>query len=119
MTLDHTIIPCSNNKERAEFYASILGLERAGEYSHFEVVVAGHGLKLLFDTRINFESHHYAFRAEPEEYNAIFKRIKRRNIQFGSSPGNRSNAKEYEHDGEKGFYFDDIDGHVLEVITTA
>ena len=119
MTLDHTIIPCSNSKERSEFYAAILGLEHRGEYSHFEVVMAGHDLKLLFDTRPNFESHHYAFRASADEYNAILKRIKRRNLLFGSSPGNRVNSEEYESDGNKGFYFDDIDGHVLEVITEA
>lgn len=117
MTLDHTIVPCSNSKERSEFYATILGLEYCGEYSHFEVVKAGPELKLLFDTRTNFESHHYAFRANPDEYSAILKRIKRRNLPYGGSPGNRTNSEEYEHDGEKGFYFDDIDGHVLEVIT--
>lgn len=117
MTLDHTIIPCSNSKERSEFYATILGLEHGGEYSHFQVVMAGHDLKLLFDTRTNFESHHYAFRADPDEYSAILRRIKRRSLAFGSSPGNRTNSEEYEHDGERGFYFDDIDGHVLEVIT--
>lgn len=117
MKLDHTIVPCSNSKECAEFYVDILGLEHGEKLAHFEVVKVGADLKLLFDIKANFESHHYAFQASVEEYNSILSRIKNREYPFGDSPGNRGNSREYEYKGEKGFYFDDIDGHVLEVIT--
>ncbi len=117
MKLDHTIVPCSNSKECAEFYVDTLGLEHGGKLAHFEVVKIGPDLKLLFDAKINFEPHHYAFQAGMEEYDSILRRIKKRQYPFGNSPSNRVNSKEYEGESEKGFYFDDTDGHVLEVIT--
>ena len=119
MKLDHTIIPCSNNETSARFYTDILSLEYCGEYSHFVVVKVDCALKLLFDTRTSFESHHYAFQTSQKEYDSILARIKKRGYPFGNGPANRTNAKEYEHEEEKGFYFDDKDGHILEVITQA
>lgn len=118
MKLDHTIVPCADNQQSAEFYAEILGLEYRGPLYHFEAVKVGAGLMMLFDTSGQFESHHYAFRASRDEYEAALNRIRHLQIPYGSSPGNRVNLMEYQNEAEKGFYFDDADGHVLEVITS-
>jgi len=118
MKLDHTIVPCFDSKASAEFYADLLGMVYCGEYSHFIVVKVDSNLKLLFNSTATFEHHHYAFQASRQEYDAILNRIREREYLFGDGPTNRDNLKEYVRDKEKGFYFDDPDGHVLEVITT-
>jgi len=117
MRLDHTIVPCCDSIKSAEFYADVLGLEYCGEYAHFVVVKVDSDLKLLFNTKTGFEHHHYAFQTDRQEYDAILTRIRQSEYPFGDSPVNRDNFKEYRRDSEKGFYFDDPDGHILEVIT--
>ncbi len=117
MRLDHTIIPSSDKEANARFYADCLGLKYCGDYTHFIVVKMNSGLKLLFDTRSQFEPHHYAFQCSTEEYDAVLARIKKSAHPFGDSPVNRTNSREYFYEGDKGFYFDDKDGHILEVIT--
>ena len=44
-------------------------------------------LTLLFDDDDTFESHHLAFHVSNREFDAIFDRIKKANIPFGSAPG--------------------------------
>ena len=119
MKLDHTIVPCANKRRSAEFYADILGLEYCGPLYHFEAVKVDADLTLLFDTSRQHGAHHYAFRTNRDEYAAILARIRNRQFPYGSSPRNRVDLKEYQNETEKGFYFDDLDGHVLEVITSS
>lgn len=117
MKLDHTIVPCSDKSASARFYAEILGLELPTPFYHFEMLHLNKTLKLLFDTQEHFEPHHYAFRADGGEYASVLERLKQANYPYGDGPNDRGNRKEYRHDSEKGFYFDDRNGHVLEIIT--
>jgi len=116
MKLDHTIVPCMNKERTAGLYADILGLINLGVKSHFTAVKVNDDLTLLFDHRDVFEPHHYAFRVSTKEFEAIMARIKQKGIPFGSGPANRSDGKMYDRENERGFYFDDENGHVLEVI---
>ena len=43
-------------------------------------------LTLLFDDDSKFESHHLAFHVSNREFDAIFDRIKKAKIAFGSAP---------------------------------
>lgn len=117
MKLDHTIIPCSNNITSAEFYADILRFRRGEPHFSFEVVHVEDNLKLLFAKSKHIRSNHYAFRAYPMEYDLVLSRVITRGLAYGDSPTDRHNALEYIRGDDKGFYFDDPDGHILEVIT--
>ena len=62
ITLNHTIVPCFDNKESAQFYCKLFGFEYIGEFSRFIVVRVNDTLCLDFDSRDKFESNHYAFK---------------------------------------------------------
>ena len=117
MKLDHTIIPCLDNKISAEFYTDVLHLRRGEPHFSFEVIHVDDTLRLLFSKRQNVRSNHYAFRANPMEYDIVLSRVITRSLAYGDSPTDRHNELEYHRGGEKGFYFDDLDGHILEVMT--
>lgn len=119
MHLDHTIIPSKDSARSAQFYAEILGVKNMGRYDHFDAVVVDEHLKLLFVNKACFEPRHYAFIATKAEYSEILARIKSTpSLHFGDSPSERSNHQVYCSDGKEGFYFDDENGHILEIITS-
>ena len=117
MKLDHTIVPCLDNTVSAEFYADILNLKQDEPHFSFEVVHVDDTLKLLFSNRKKVRSNHYAFRASAMEYDIVLNRIITRGLPYGDSPAERHNQSEYLRGDDKGFYFDDPDGHILEVMT--
>jgi catechol 2,3-dioxygenase-like lactoylglutathione lyase family enzyme len=115
--LDHTIVPAHDKEESARFLARILGLKYEGMWGHFAPVKINDTLTLDFDNRESFESHHYAFLVSEDEFDVILKRVKDDGLSWGSDPFDRTNARINNHHQGRGFYFDDANGHVLEVIT--
>jgi len=117
MHLDHTIIPTTNEPRSAVFYSEILGLQNLGQYGSFYAVRVDSNLTLLFRQKTNFSRLHFAFNVTEQEYAEILARVKKQpDIRYGDSPSDRSNNFEYHNETETGFYFDDQDGHILEVI---
>jgi len=115
--LDHTIVPSHDKVVAAQFISRIMGMEYEEPFGHFQPVKAGNGLSLDFDTRDEFERHHYAFLVSDNEFDAILKRVKDEGVVYGSEPGNQTNGEiNHKHHG-RGFYFRDADGHSWEVIT--
>jgi catechol 2,3-dioxygenase-like lactoylglutathione lyase family enzyme len=51
------------------------------------------------------------------EFDAIFNRITKAKITFGSAPWNLDDGKLNDWGGGRGLYFRDPDGHVLEIMT--
>jgi catechol 2,3-dioxygenase-like lactoylglutathione lyase family enzyme len=117
IVLDHTVVPARDKEASARFFARIFGLKYNGPLGHFAPVKVNKGLTLDFDDRDSFESHHYAFRVKPEEFEAILARVKTEGIPYGSSPYKTNDMHIYHHPGDQGFYFLDPNSHVLEVIT--
>lgn len=115
--LDHTIVPAHDKVASAEFFANIFGLTYEGLWGHFAPVQVNETLTMDFDNRESFESHHYAFLATDEEFDAIFQRVKDAGIAYGSGPGSQDDMQINQHHGGRGFYFRDPNGHSLEVIT--
>jgi catechol 2,3-dioxygenase-like lactoylglutathione lyase family enzyme len=74
-------------------------------------------LTLLFDTDRKFESHHLAFHVSKREFEVIFRRIKLAKIVFGSAPWSLDDGKLNDWGGGRGLYFQDPNGHVLELMT--
>lgn len=115
--LDHTIVPARDKVASATFFARIFGLDYNGPHSHFAPVQVNDELTLDFDERGQFESHHYAFKVGDPEFDAIFSRVKKAGIAYGSGPRSRADMQINHRRGGRGFYFEDPNGHVLEVLT--
>src|SRR3984957_20466148 len=117
IVLNHTIVPAHDKTASAEFFARIFGLEYKGPHSHFAPVQVNDGLTLDFDERGDFESHHYAFMVSEIEFDAIFDRVKAEGIAYGSGPRSRTDRAINHRKGGRGGYFDDPNGHGLEIPT--
>jgi catechol 2,3-dioxygenase-like lactoylglutathione lyase family enzyme len=117
IVLDHTIVPARDKEASAKFFAEIFGLPYRGGAGHFAPVQVNESLTLDFDTRDSFESHHYAFYIGDEEFDAIFGRIKAAGRPYGSGPFSPEDGQINTRRGGRGFYFRDLDGHLLEVMT--
>lgn len=118
ITLNHTIVPARDKAAAAKFFARIFGLKR-GRSDHFAPVRVNKSLMLLFDEDTKFESHHYAFHVSEREFNAIFGRIQKEGIAYGSAPWSPDDGKLNNWGGGRGFYFKDPNGHLLELMTVA
>ena len=117
IVLDHTIVPARDKEASARFFAEMLGLEYKGANGHFAPVYINESLTFDFDNRQSFESHHYAFYISDDEFDAILGRVKAAGRTFGSGPMSPEDGKINTRRGGRGFYFADLDGHLLEVMT--
>jgi catechol 2,3-dioxygenase-like lactoylglutathione lyase family enzyme len=116
ITLNHTIVPARDKVAAAKFFAKIFGLKR-GRTNYFAPVRVNKSLTLLFDDDSKFESHHLAFHVGNVEFEAIFSRIKKAGLSYGSAPWSLDDGKLNDWGGGKGVYFQDPNGHVLELMT--
>src|SRR5215469_8122557 len=117
IVLNHTIVPAHDKVASAEFFARVFGLDYKGPHSHFAPVQVNDGLTLDFDERGQFEPHHYAFMVSEAEFDQIFGRVKAAGIGYGSGPRSRTDGDINHRRGGRGVYFDDPNGHVLEIMT--
>jgi len=118
ITLNHTIVPARDKVAAAKFFAEIFGVKR-GRAGYFAPVHVNKSLTLLFDTDLKFDSHHLAFHVSDREFDAIFGRIKKAKLAYGSAPWSLDDGKLNDWGGGRGVYFRDPDGHVLELMTVA
>jgi catechol 2,3-dioxygenase-like lactoylglutathione lyase family enzyme len=128
IVLDHTIVPAKDKVASAEFFAEIFGLKVKPGQGHFAQVQINESLTFDFadepeawggpgfDPRTG-KSHHYAFHISEAEFEAIFGRVKAKRLAYGSGPYNHTDGQIYTRRGGRGFYFEDPNGHLLEVMT--
>jgi extradiol dioxygenase family protein len=117
--LNHTIVHSRDNRESAEFLATILGLEVGTEWGPFIPISTANGVTLDFAT-IPAESivmQHYAFLISDEEFDAAFERIRRQDIAYYADPHMKQPGEINHHYGGRGLYFLDPSGHGMEIIT--
>ncbi len=117
ITLNHTIVPSRDKERSAAFFARIMGLPEPGRAGHFVQVRVNGDLALDYDNREQFEPHHYAFVVNDQEFDDISGRLKREEVKYGSGPGSPEDGRINTRRGGRGFYFPDLDGHLLEVMT--
>ncbi|NDJ24568.1 VOC family protein [Nostoc sp. B(2019)] len=119
ITLNHTIVPAYDKEASARFFAKIFGLQVESPVGHFAAVHVNDKLTLDFADREGFESHHYAFHVSDEEFDAIFARVKDAGLEYSSDPMHHNKGQLNYRNGGRGFYFYDLDGHNLELLTRA
>ncbi|HEY1321852.1 MAG TPA: VOC family protein [Streptosporangiaceae bacterium] len=116
--LNHTIVACRDQERSAAFLSGILGLPPATVFGPFHVVEADNGVSLDFrETGGEIAAQHYAFLVGEEEFDAAFGRIRERDLAYWADPGRSRRGAINHRDGGRGLYFEDPDGHLLEIIT--
>ena len=60
---------------------------------------------------------HYAFLVSESEFDEIFGRIRERALSHWADPAKKQPGEINHHDGARGVYFEDVSGHLLEIIT--
>jgi catechol 2,3-dioxygenase-like lactoylglutathione lyase family enzyme len=116
--LNHTIVWCRDKRRSATFLTEILGLARPVRFGPFLVVELDNGVSLDFhDTDAEIDSQHYAFLIGEADFDQIFGRIRERGLPHWADPGKHRAGEINRNDGGRGVYFEDPDGHLLEIIT--
>ena len=116
--LNHTIVRVRDKKESAAFLTEILGLPEATAYGPFLVVELGNDVSLDFaDDHGPVHPQHYAFLVDESDFDDIFTRIKQRNLPYWADPFKRRPGEFNTNDGGRGVYWEDPNGHFLEIIT--
>ncbi|WJV51262.1 VOC family protein [Streptomyces flavofungini] len=119
--LNHTIVAATDKKASAQFLADILGLEVSPQYGPFIPVEIPNGVTLDYYEGDGgpLVPQHYAFLVSEDEFDAIFGRIKERGLTYWADPYHKLENQINTNDGGRGVYWDDPDGHKLEIITRA
>ncbi|GAA4045629.1 VOC family protein [Nonomuraea soli] len=115
--LNHTIVPCRDPKASAEFLAAILGLQAGKQRGPFIPVETANGVTLDYMEAGQFRPIHYCFIVSDPEFDEIFARIEERGLDYWADPAHREHGTINHLYGGRGFYFDDPNGHNMEVIT--
>jgi catechol 2,3-dioxygenase-like lactoylglutathione lyase family enzyme len=116
--LNHTIVNVRDRQASAAFYADILGLPEPGTFGPFRVLDLGNEVSLDFmDDPGPIHPQHYAFLVTEAEFDEIFARIQARGLTYWADPFHREPNQINTHDGGRGLYWSDPDGHNLEIIT--
>jgi catechol 2,3-dioxygenase-like lactoylglutathione lyase family enzyme len=116
--LNHTIVECRDKQRSAAFLTEILGLPDPVRFGPFLVVEVDNGASLDFDESDGeIARQHYAFLIGEDDFDEIFGRIRDRGLQYWADPFKSRPGEINRNDGGRGVYFDDPDGHLLEVIT--
>ena len=116
---NHTIVHSRDKKQSASFLAGVLGLPAPHPFGHFLVVELENGASLDFIDagEFEFQTQHYAFLIDEEDFDPIFARVRERGLDYWADPFKKRLGEINRNEGGRGFYFDDPDGHLLEVLT--
>ena len=120
VALNHTIVHARDADASARFLAEILGLDEPTHFGPFTVVELANGASLDFLTtgpEWELMVEHYAFLVTEPEFDEIFGRITDRDLPYWADPHNTEAGQINHHDGGRGVYWHDPDGHMLEIIT--
>jgi len=117
--LNHTIVHARDKRESATFLAELLGLPKPKPFGPFLIVDVANGVSLDFidDGNGPISRQHYAFLVSEPEFDAIFARIRERGLPYWADPAKQRPNEFNTHDGGRGVYWEDPNGHYLEIIT--
>jgi catechol 2,3-dioxygenase-like lactoylglutathione lyase family enzyme len=115
---NHTIVSSRDKRASATFLAEILGLPGPIQWGPFQVVRTDNDANIDFmDAEEEIIPQHYAFLVGETEFDDIFGRIRERGLRYWADPAQTKEGEINHHDGGRGVYFDDPNGHLMEIIT--
>lgn len=115
--LNHIIVPAKDKDRSAQFLADILGVAPAPQWGPFRPVQTSNGVTLDFVDSKDVRTQHYAFLVTDTEFDAAFGRITKAGLAYWADPHKHEPGQINHHWGGRGVYFDDPNGHLLELIT--
>ena len=116
--LNHTIVPARDPKAAALFLAELLGREAPTTFGPFQCVALDNGVTLDYmQSDGEIPAQHYAFLVSEAEFDQVFDRIRARGLSYWADPGRHQAGRINHHDGGRGVYWNDPEGHLLEIIT--
>lgn len=116
--LNHTIVHARDASASAAFLAGILGMPVEDRWGPFLPLTLANGITLDYlDSPEQIQPQHYAFLVSDAEFDAAFARIRAAGLTYYAGPlHDRPNEINHNYGG-RGVYFDDPDGHSMEVMT--
>jgi catechol 2,3-dioxygenase-like lactoylglutathione lyase family enzyme len=116
--LDHHNVAARQRDRTALFFSEVLGLEHPVPLGEFAVVRVSPDTTLDFiETGGEIHQQHYAFLVTETEFDEIFTRLKQRDLDYWADPFRKQRGDINDWDDGRGVYFDDPNGHLLEILT--
>ena len=119
--LNHTAVYASDRQLSAEFLAAVLGLEVGAPFGPFLPVDLGNGVTLDYYEMTDepIQSQHYAFLVPDERFDGMIDRLEALGVTYYADPNHTRPGRVNDLFGGRGAYFDDPDGHNMEIRTRA
>lgn len=117
VTLDHTIVHARDPAATAGFLSELLGIAPPRRLGHFTVLKVGPTSLDYLPGNDPIISRHFAFRVSEAQFDTIYGRIQARKIAYWADPFHQQPGAINRWDDGRGLYFDDPDGHLIEVLT--
>jgi catechol 2,3-dioxygenase-like lactoylglutathione lyase family enzyme len=116
---NHTIVIARDRNASATFLAEILGLPSPTPFGPFMAVRADNDVTLDFIASDGqaISPRHFAFLVGEREFDQIFARIRERGLTYWADPFKQQPGEINTRDGGRGTYFEDPNGHLLEILT--
>jgi catechol 2,3-dioxygenase-like lactoylglutathione lyase family enzyme len=117
--LNHTIVGARDGEAAARWFADLFGVAEPSQFGPFWEIATDNGVSLDF---MSYGDHpvagqHYAFLVTEDDFTAIYGRIVERSLDHWADPHQHQPGAINHHDGGRGVYFVNPDGHLLEIIT--
>lgn len=116
--LNHTIVCARDKRAAAAFLADLLGVQVGPDEGPFVPILLENSVTLDFMQRDDdFTMQHYAFLVDWERYDAALHRMKEQGVTIYADPFLEEPGETYEDGDLVGFYFRDLSGHTMEMLT--
>ena len=114
--LNHIIVPARNKDLRQSSSPTSWAWSRP-QWGPFRPVQTSNGVTLDFVDSKDVRTQHYAFLVDDTEFDASFARVKDAGLAYFAGPHKEGPGEINHHWGGRGVYFEDPNGHLLELIT--
>lgn len=117
--LNHTIVWCRDQRKSATFLTEILGLPPPRRFMSFLVVDLANDVSVdYYEEKVDpIALQHLAFLLDEEEFDGALARVRERTGEIWADPAKQQPGRINHRFGGRGVYFDDPDGHLLEIMT--
>ncbi|WP_217553527.1 VOC family protein [Streptomyces sp. GbtcB6] len=117
--LNHTAVYASDRHFSAGFLATILGLEVGAPLGPFLPMDLGNGVTLDYYEKRDepIQSQHYAFLVPEERFDGMISRLETAGVTYYADPQHTQPGRTNGLFGGRGAYFEDPDGHNMEILT--
>ncbi len=118
VALDHIIVRAGDRQASAAFLAGILGIGVGAPTGPFLPVRVDNGVTLDYmQVSGPVATQHYAFLVDDAVFDAALARITTDGVAYWAHPGHERPGEINRRMGGRGVYFDDPDGHAMEILT--